>query len=148
MCASGAPVSGSSRWTGGVEETRQVEARPRLGRVLAKQSGLSNWASRRHKQTKLRCAAGEYPLPTRQVNACRNACPGWGEGWEHRPHGVAILTVLAWLDFARAAAAHQLLAARNAQRGQDEDGDGLAAGHDAGDLRSILAGRDANRALL
>ena len=61
---------------------------------------------------------------------------------------MAILTVLAWLDFARAAAAHQLLAARNAQPGKDEDGDGLAAGHDAGDLRSILAGRDANRTLL
>ena len=65
-----------------------------------------------------------------------------------RAHTVAILSVLSWLDFARPAAAHQLLAARNAQRGQDEDGDGLAAGHDAGGLRSILAGRDANFALL
>ena len=71
-----------------------------------------------------------------------------GRKAESRPHGVAILTVISWLDFAKAAAAHQLLAARNAQRGQDEDGDGLAAGHDAGDLRSILAGRDANLALL
>jgi len=40
-----------------------------------------------------------------------------------------------------------LLAARNAQRGQDEDpGDGLAVGREAGDLRSILAGWDANLA--
>ena len=87
ICASGAPVSGSSRSTGGVEETWQVEARSRVGRVPAKQSGLSNWAWRRHKQTKLRCAADEYPLPTRQVYACRNAYPGWEEGWEQASWG-------------------------------------------------------------
>ena len=86
MCASGAPVSGSSRSTGGVEETRQVEAQPGVGRVPAKENGLSNWASRRHKQTKLRCAAGEYPLPIRQAHACWEACPGCEEGWEQGSH--------------------------------------------------------------
>ena len=44
-------------------------------------------------------------------------------------------TVVAWADFARPGTAHQLLAGRKAERGEDVAGHALAGGHAAGTER-------------